>query len=220
MDFSWHFLGVQKGHHAFMSTHKCFKHMDIIMLEFWKWHGYGEIQPTENLHHALGTFKYRKVIMHESLRGPPINMSSCFNVENWAKDEVVWWRRNWTNGKWKIGGDHYEKMVKWLSFYEKLSYNKIPKYQSLILCFPECQHKWNIDVGHYQKMEKIAAILQKIVVQQNSQLPSSPKFGLHFSQVLTEMEYLLSTIMKKWPPFHGKSSYSKIPNYQPLFCKK
>ena len=54
----------------------------------------------------FGTFKCRKVIMHECWRGPCLNilsaeMSSHLNLENWTKDEAVWWRGNWTKCWWE-----------------------------------------------------------------------------------------------------------------------
>ena len=75
----------------------------------------------ENLCCPLCTFKDKKIIMSECWREPPIHVlsASCLNVENWTKDEVMWWRGNWTNRNKKLVLAIMEKC------YGKSSYSKI-----------------------------------------------------------------------------------------------
>ena len=98
--------------------------------------------------------------------------------------------------KWKIGVGHYEKMEKWPPLDGKLSYCKISNYQSLLqslgLHFSEFQWKWKTGVDNYGK---IATISWKVVIQQNFQLPTSPKFG---SPLWNGNGKLALAIIKKW----------------------
>ena len=51
---------------------------------------------------------------------------------------------------------------------------QLPTPNSLGLCFSKCWQEWKIGIGHYGKMTLIS---WKIIIQQNLQLLTSPKFG-------------------------------------------
>ena len=123
--------------------------------------------------------------------------------------------------KTKNGVSHYEKWKNGCHFCRISSCTKISNYWPP-LKFGSLLFWMSTEIENLHQLlwknVKMATILDKLIVQQNFQLLTTQRFGLHFSKCWQKLENGISYYdkMEKWPPFCGKSSYSNISNYDPV----
>ena len=180
------FLEVQKGHHAWMSMHKCFNHNNIIMLECWKLNqGWSGIVIWKMNQWKICTSHYPET-------------SSCLNVENWTKDEVVWSGGTEPMKKGKIGIIHYEKNGKvWVSAF--LSVNRNGKLAFGIM--KKMKNGYHLVEYHSTAKFPITGLTP----------PPLPKAWASIFLNVDGNGKLTSAIMTKWLPHCGNLFHKKFP---------